>query len=309
MEELQPGKYVVAVSGGVDSMALLHMLLQQPGLQLAVAHVNHGMRPDASQDELLIRNFAEAHGLPFYSTQLHLGKGTSEATARAARYSFLQQCSKKISALGIVLAHHQDDVIETAILALMRGTGWRGLAPFVGNAQFVRPLLHTQKHELIGYARKHSVPWREDSSNANQAYTRNYIRHTLVPMLDQKSSLWRGAFLQQIRMQQVLRSEIEQNLTEWLDSNIQYYNNTAKLRRYAIIMLPRQVAYETMQQLFRTLAGNSFERHIAEAAVLFIKTAKPHKMLQLNQSWQLKAESANIVIVEPRDSVVSYNKQ
>jgi len=299
MDELQPGKYIVAVSGGVDSMVLLHLLLQRPELQLVVAHANHGMRPDANQDEALVRDFAAAHNLPFYSAKLNLGKSASEATARTARYNFLQQCSKKVNAQGIVLAHHQDDLIETAILAIMRGTGWRGLAPFVGNTQFVRPLLKMPKHQLIGYARKHNVPWREDSTNTNQAYTRNYIRHTLMPMLDQKSSTWQDSFLQHIRNQKEKRGKLEKELTKWLDEHVQYNNTRAMLRRYQIIMLPQPVAYELMQQLFRVHTGHSFERHIAEAAILFAKTAKPQKVMQLNGNWQLRAESAN-VIVEPR---------
>lgn len=304
MDELQPGKYVVAVSGGVDSMALLHMLLQQPGLQLVVAHANHGMRPDAEQDETFVREFAVQHDLPFYSIQLNLGQDASEATARTARYDFLQQCSKKVTALGIILAHHQDDLIETALLAIMRGTGWRGLAPFVGNEYYVRPLLATPKHQLIGYARAHHVPWREDTTNTNEAYTRNYIRHTLVPLLDQKSSEWRDNFLQQIRRQQEVRKKLEDGLTKWLDEHVQYYNGSAVLRRYHLVMVPREVAYELMQQLFRVHTGHSTERHSAETAVLFVKTARPKKVLQLNRNWQLRAESAN-VIVEPRTSVVS----
>jgi len=296
MEELQPGKYIVAVSGGVDSMALLHMLVQRPGLELVVAHVNHGMRADASKDEALVQEFAAWHNLAFFVARLNLSAGTSEAAARGARYRFLQQCSKKVNACGILLAHHQDDLIETAILAIMRGTGWRGLAPFVGNVHYLRPLSDTPKHELIGYARRHNVPWREDSTNVNEAYTRNYIRHTLMPMLDQKSDDWRNAFLQHIRDQQEMRRKIEVELIEWLDKHVVYYNKSANLRRYDLIMLPRGVAYELIQQLFRQLTGNSFERHIAEAAVVFAKVSKPKKVLQLNHNWQLKAESANVIV-------------
>ena len=296
MEDLQPGTYIVAVSGGVDSMVLAHMLLRRPGLKLVIAHANHGMRPDAGEDEALVRQFAEQYSLQFFTTYLQLGSGASEEAARKARYEFLQQCSKKVNAQGIVLAHHQDDLIETALLAIMRGTGWRGLAPFSGTTPYARPLLHLPKHQLIGYARANNVPWHEDSTNTNEAYTRNYIRHTLVPTLDQKSSDWQESFLQHIRKQQEVRGKIEKELTKWLDEHVQYYNGYAKLRRYDIIMLPHEAAYELMQQMFRKLTGNSFERHIAEAAVLFVKVAQPGKVLQLNRSWQLKAESANVIV-------------
>jgi tRNA(Ile)-lysidine synthetase-like protein len=299
MEKLAPGKYVVAVSGGVDSMVLLDMLRRQPQLEITVAHVDHGVRADSHADATLVRNYALQHGLPLVETRLNLGDRPSEEVARVARYDFLRQCSKKADARAIVLAHHQDDLIETAILAIMRGTGWRGLAPFVGSTQLARPLLSLTKDELIGYARKHNVPWREDTTNHDESYTRNYIRRTLMPMLDQKSDSWRTSFLQLIRNQQEVRKKIENQLTKWLDEQVVFYNKQACLRRYQVIMLPSREAYELLQQLMRSLTGNSLERKVAEAAVLFCKVARPKKVLQLNANWQLRAESAN-VIVEPR---------
>lgn len=314
MEQLQPGTYVVAVSGGVDSMALLGMLCEQPGLDIVVAHVNHGIRPDAAEDVALVRWYAAAHGLPFMETRLELGDHPSEAAARTARYNFLQQCSKKVGARGTVLAHHQDDLIETALLAIMRGTGWRGLAPFTAHSHFVRPLLRMPKHHLIAYARAHAIPWREDTTNTDESYTRNYIRHTLVPSLDQKSSTWRDAFLQHIRNQQERRTIIEAELNKWLDTHVQFNNKgnsapaTATLRRYDVLMLPQPVAYEILQQTMRRLTGNSLERPRAEAAVLFTKVAKPQKVLQLGLHWQLRSLAVT-VIVEPRTPVLSLEKQ
>ena len=304
MEKLEPGTYIVAVSGGVDSMVLLDLLRHQADLTLVVAHVDHGARADSYLDHDLVESYAAKHGLTFESTRLALGSHPSEAAARSARYSFLQHCSKKYKARSIILAHHQDDLIETALLAIMRGTGWRGLAPFGGPSTCERPLINVTKHTLIGYARTHSVPWREDSTNTDETYTRNYIRHTLIPMLDQKSATWREEFLQHIRNQRLLRAKIEPELTKWLDTCVQFHNGMAIMRRYNLIMLPQDVAYELFQQLLRRLTGNSLERAQAESAVLFVKVAKPQKILQLNGDWQLRAESAN-VIVEPRTPVLS----
>lgn len=292
-----PGKYVVAVSGGVDSMVLLDMLRRQSGLDLLVAHVNHGIRADAHEDAELVREYAHRHGLAYAETSLNLGEHASEAEARQGRYIFLQQCSKKYAARAIALAHHKDDLIETAILALLRGTGWRGLAPFVGSYVATRPLLKFTKDELIGYARKHNVPWREDSTNTDESYTRNYIRLSLMPLLDQKSETWRDEFLQCIRNQQLVRADIENELTKWLDEHVIFNNSSATLRRYQLTMLPQREAYELFQQLMRRVTGNSLERKVAEAAVLFCKVARTKKVLQLNANWQLRAESANVIVV------------
>ncbi len=308
MASIAPGTYIVAVSGGVDSMVLLDMLQKQLGLHLVVAHVNHGVRADAPLDEQSVAEAAKKYGLDFETTKLQLGKHPSEEQARRARYDFLQQCSKKHNARGIVLAHHQDDLIETALLAIMRGTGWRGLAPFVGDKTLLRPLVNLTKSDILGYARKHNIAWREDSTNTDETYTRNYIRRTLVPMLDQKSDGWRDSILQQIRNQQEVRKKIEVGLTKWLDTNTVFNNTTLSLPRHLIIMAPQIVGYELLQQAFRRTTGNSLERALAESAVLFTKVARPHKVMQLSANWQLRAESANVV-VEPRTPMVSLNKQ
>lgn len=289
--DLKPGRYIVAVSGGVDSMVLLDMLRKDARLSLVVAHVNHGIRPDADLDEQLVKKYAEVHSLPFITEQLNLGSQASEELARNERYTFLRHCCKDQKAIAIITAHHQDDLLETAVLALMRGTGWRGLAPFTETTDVVRPLLDVPKWQLIAYARTHNVPWREDATNTDERYTRNYIRRTLMPMLDQKSETWREEFLQHIRKQQQMRRTITE-LLAGLCKN-------ATIHRYTLVMAPRNVAYEIVQQTCRSIIGNTLERPLAEAALLFAKTAKIHKVLELGSDWQMRS-LAKEVIVEPR---------
>lgn len=284
---LTPGRYIMAVSGGVDSVALLDMLRHDKRLNLVVAHVNHGMRDDAAQDEHLVQSYAHKHNLPYMVTHLNLGAQASENAARQARYDFMRRCCKQQNAIAIITAHHQDDLLETALLAIVRGTGWRGLAPFTDATDVVRPLLDTPKWQLIAYARRHNLPWHEDSTNANERYTRNYIRHTLMPMLDQKSETWRQDFLQHIRKQQQLRRQI----TMLLDSQCKNI-----ISRYVLIMAPHNVAYEILQQIFRRIIGNSVERPLAEAALLFAKTAKPHKVMELNNEWQLRSLPKEVIV-------------
>src|SRR5665213_4424111 len=105
--EVLPGKYALAVSGGVDSMALLDMLAKKPGVNLVVAHFNHGIRGDSGHDEKLVKQAAAAYGLIFELGAARLGKGASEAAAREARYDFLNRVMKKHQADAIISAHHQ----------------------------------------------------------------------------------------------------------------------------------------------------------------------------------------------------------
>jgi tRNA(Ile)-lysidine synthase len=304
LSSLLPGTYIVAVSGGVDSMTLLTLLRQQPGLTIIVAHANHGIRDDSDADETLVSTFCKSHNIPFIVKKLHLDKNASEDEARKARYAFLRQCRKKYNAKAILTAHHKDDLIETALINLIRGTGWRGIAPFYASSDIVRPLLDVSKNQIKAYALQQGIAWREDTTNTDEHYLRNYIRHTLVPVLSKHSNEWQEDFMRLIRNQQALRRTIEQELKQQLAIYISVTAAQATLQRYEWIMLPQPIAYELFQALCREHIGNSLVRELALQALLFIKTAKPGKKMSLNNKWQLRATRSQI-IVEPPSVVVS----
>ena len=181
---LKPGKYVVAVSGGVDSMVLLDLLKDQPHLKLIVAHYDHGIRPDSAKDRQLVQDVAAAYHLPMVFENGKLGSTASEATARQARYEFLERTRQTHSARAILTAHHQDDVLETAIINLIRGTGRRGLTALSSQPLIIRPLLHVSKADIRAYAEKQQLKWHEDSTNQDEKYLRNYIRRNWLPQFD-----------------------------------------------------------------------------------------------------------------------------
>src|SRR5437868_2321087 len=146
--DIVPGRYVLAVSGGVDSMVLLDLLAKQTELELIVAHFNHGIRPDSAKDEELVAKVAKRLKRSFEAGQGKLSGHTSEEKARDARYKFLKAVTSKYSAVAIVTAHHQDDMIETVILNLLRGTGYRGFTAISNNDEVIRPLLGYAKKEI-----------------------------------------------------------------------------------------------------------------------------------------------------------------
>ncbi|MGH7197111.1 MAG: tRNA lysidine(34) synthetase TilS [Candidatus Saccharimonadales bacterium] len=296
--KLPAGRYIVAVSGGVDSMALLDMLRRQPDLELIAVHVNHGMRPDSGEDEKLVDTYSMSHNIKLVKAHLHLEANTSEATSRTARYSFLRLCRKKYNAKAIVTAHHQDDLIETAIINILRGTGWRGLAPFVDSADILRPLVEHTKNELTAYAKRHNVPWREDPTNVNQAYLRNYVRHRLVPRAEKNDREFKTKFLQLIRKQQILRRTITDEMELWHKRHVVTEKNRALISRYQLIMLPRPLAYELLQELLRKHCGNTLQRPLVERVLLFAKVARPGKVMPIGSTWQFRVD-ARTLIVEP----------
>lgn len=188
---LQQGKYVEAVSGGVDSVVLLDLLAKVPGVELAVAHLDHGIRKDSAEDRKFVEGLAKQYGLEFHYDEARLGPKASEALAREARYQFLRKVKNRTGSEAIITAHHRDDVLETMIINILRGTGRKGLSSLSSKEDIIRPLLGNSKQQIIAYAKSHGLEWHEDPTNVNQAYLRNYVRHSILSKLtdSQKKSL------------------------------------------------------------------------------------------------------------------------
>ncbi|MCX6137145.1 MAG: tRNA lysidine(34) synthetase TilS [Ignavibacteriales bacterium] len=184
----------IAVSGGVDSMTLMDVLIslrKEWNLTLSVLHVNHSLRGAASvKDEEFVRRRCAAVGVPVFAivcptTKLAQKQKLSiQVAARNARYSFFEECRKKIHADVVATAHTADDAAETVLLNLFRGTGIDGLAgiPLRRKDQpVVRPLLCATRKEILAYARARRLLHREDATNATDKYARNFIRHRILP--------------------------------------------------------------------------------------------------------------------------------
>ncbi|MGB9793129.1 MAG: tRNA lysidine(34) synthetase TilS [Thermacetogeniaceae bacterium] len=190
---LRPGmKVVVGVSGGVDSVALLHVLKEATTLSLSlhVAHLNHLLRPEAGEEARFVRSLARSWGIPVTTgyadvRRIAAAKKTSvEAAGRIARYSFLRHVARMVGADRIAVAHHADDRVETILLNILRGTGPSGLSGIpVRNGNVVRPLLCVTRAEIEGYCREAGLKWCVDPSNLSTDYQRNKIRHILLPLL------------------------------------------------------------------------------------------------------------------------------
>jgi tRNA(Ile)-lysidine synthase len=187
-----PGeKVLVGVSGGPDSMMLLHTLVHlapKYQLNLGVAHLNHGLRPvSADQDEAFVARSAERFDLPFFRHRLNLRlqTGSVEEQAREARYGFFKKVMADHGYTKIALGHQKNDNAEAVLMHLLRGSGIRGLAgiPPVRGNRIVRPLIDLDRTAIIGYLKDHQIHFTEDETNADPVYERNRIRHHLLPML------------------------------------------------------------------------------------------------------------------------------
>ena len=279
--EVDPGKYVVAVSGGVDSMVLLDLLTKQPDFDLVVAHFEHGIREDSDEDRKLVESAAATYGLSFVFEHGNLSANASESLARDRRYGFLRQVQEQTSANAIITAHHQDDLVETAIINMLRGTGRKGLSSLQSTEELVRPLLGTPKQAILEYALEHSISWHEDSTNANDAYLRNYIRHTLIPKLGSKG---RAELLAHITKAADINPDIDQLLSQ--DLHLQL--NDHELKRSWFVMLPYDVSCEMMAAWLRSEGIREFDRKLLHKLVVGAKVAMPGKAFDINAGYQLK---------------------
>lgn len=291
--QVAPGKYVAAVSGGVDSMALLDLLVHQGGLELVVAHFDHGIRDDSDEDRQLVEQAAKKYGLAFVTARGNLGSQTSEAAARVARYAFLRRVQKEQGARAIITAHHQDDALETAIINMLRGTGPRGLSSLRSTDGIIRPLLNIPKRELIVYARQHSLAWREDSTNQDERYLRNYIRRQVVPRMSDRQ---RVALLQHIAIGARLDDDIGQLLASHIAAD--------ELPRAWFIHLPYDVSCEVLAAWLRR-HRISFDRPTIHRLVVFAKTAGAGKQADIQGGWRLRAVRMTLALQKPEHQVTA----
>lgn len=270
---LDPGKYIMAVSGGVDSVVLLNVLSKQTGLELVIAHFDHGIRPDSVQDLEFVRSLAHELGLSFVSESVVLGPTASEATARTARYKFLREVMKQESAKAIVTAHHEDDLIETILINVMRGTGRKGLSPLHHSPDVERPLLNISKQEILKYAQINNLTWREDSTNQDPKYLRNYLRLSVLPKLKPDD---RKKMLALARSTAENNKEMDETLSIMLQAQGQH-----EISRTWFASLPYNVSSEVLSHWLRQ-HDIGFDNKTIKRLVASLKTLPSGSRAQIN---------------------------
>jgi tRNA(Ile)-lysidine synthase len=182
---LAAGDRVLAgVSGGADSVCLA-LVLKELGYEVAIVHLNHGLRGTASdEDEAFTAALAKRMGLRYFSKKVLLKPGNVEAAGRDARRAIFNELAEQHGFARIALAHTRNDRIETFLLNLLRGSGSEGLvsmAPVSGN--IIRPLIETSREEVENYLMERNQPWRTDSTNLDLGFARNRLRHVVIPEL------------------------------------------------------------------------------------------------------------------------------
>lgn len=310
---------IVAVSGGVDSVVLLHTLRQQlPDTKLIVAHVNYHLREESDADESFVRDLAEKYHAIFEHTAWSKVSDIGvEKQARDFRYQFFEQLAKKYHTQTVVVAHHADDQAETVLLKLIRGGQLSQLSGMhTKDRQIIRPFLLITKQELIHYAQENNLHWQEDKTNQDATYTpRNYLRQVIIPQLktiNPQTVRHINAFANQIEKQsELITAQVDiyvQNIEHdwqaipelWQEETIKRYMQLKGIYRFKqtqifqIIQLLRNNKKPTgVVQLSKNVKFvKSYQQIYLENSTKITNTLQvlPAIMLKLNQ-WQNFAKS------------------
>jgi tRNA(Ile)-lysidine synthase len=282
------GPLLVGVSGGRDSLVLLHLLrfgLPRPGggpmASLAAIHVNHRMRPGSDADARWLSGVCRAWGVPLRIVRLSR-RPMGETEARSLRYRAFRREARRIGARRLLLAHHAEDQAETVLFRILRGTGPRGLAGIptvrpLGSGVVVRPLLSLSGSEVERWARQAGLRPRVDPSNLDLSHRRNWIRHHLLPTLEAGAPGMREALLSLAAEARRREEALERVLTPALQDVLLAHEGEGRGARFvvaraALLLYPEPVRAELLRRLLRR-GGRSLGRGGMALALRFCATA------------------------------------
>ena len=287
IEELQLIKendtVVLGLSGGVDSMVLCDVLLlykRAVPFRIFAAHLDHKLRDESGEDALFVASYCEKNSIPLYSaaadvmTEAKEAKVSIETAARYARHGFFNNILSQHPGAKLAVAHHMNDMAETILIRLIRGTSLDGLSPMPPcDGHIIRPLMCITRDEVMEYAGIRNIKWREDKSNTDTVYTRNYIRHKLIPEIEKninpsvvqtlcaqaKSYFEDSAFIKEFAANAAEKAEKTDNGFMLNDEDFAYLNTSVRKR--------------AIKLLLNTLGKKSdiYEKNLAAIDAMFIK--------------------------------------
>jgi tRNA(Ile)-lysidine synthase len=285
-------RVMVALSGGADSVALLHLLrchAGDAGLEVVAGHCDHRMRPGSAEDARWVAGLCRAWGVPLW-TRVAEAPLRGEAAARAWRYGALREMMAEAGATHLATAHHADDQAETVLFRVLRGAGLQGLAGIPESADgVVRPLLPFWRRELRAYARARGLRWRTDPSNRGGAYARNRVRR-LLPLLERRVAP--GARRSLVRLAELARGD----RAAW-DAVLEPLEAAATRAEEGSLLLVRSelarydsaVAARLLRRVLRR-AGAAPDAQGTRAALQFITAAPSGRTFQLAGGVRIRTE-------------------
>ena len=280
--------YLVAFSGGFDSMCLLNALKNCTKNKITAIHLNHNWRGEESdREEQNCKDFCKKIGVEFYSEKLPDNIAKTETEARKARYGFFEKCAKKFNTKIIFTAHNKNDNTETVIYRMSKGTGVAGLCAIAPNRDiYYRPLLETERKDIEKYCKENNLTPNYDSSNSDNIHKRNLIRSDILPLLmqinpnitDSLNSLIRSA------------NEEEQIVTEYIELIKNKICDEGKYRTKEFLKLSEPLRMRLIYDLVTPLVPQDYDRQRIQVLLDFIKAnyeSKSGKICSVTTGYNL----------------------
>lgn len=276
---------VAAVSGGPDSMALLHLLERVRdviGINIVCAHVNHNKRSESEDEKVFVENYCNSHNIYFeYMKIEEYGEGNFHNTAREIRYDFFKKVMNKYNSTILLTAHHGDDLIETILMRIVRGSTLKGYAGFskitdLGSYKIIRPLIFHTKDEIIKYNELNNLSYVTDSSNNEDDYTRNRYRHVVLPFLKSEDENVHEKFLNFSELLMEFDKHFDIDINKYYNSN---YLNIPLFKMADELSQSRIISY-ILKDVYKDDISLITNTHI-ELIIELINNNKPNVELSL----------------------------
>lgn len=301
---------VAGISTGPDSMCLLH-LLQNKTKNIVVCHINHNVRKQSKKEEEYLKKYCEKNNLIFELMTIDNYKENNfENEARKKRYAFYEKTLKKYNSHQLFLAHHGDDLIETILMKIIRGSnieGYSGIKRIsnVNNYQIIRPLLPFTKKDIINYNKKNNIKYYTDSSNKDIHYTRNRYRKKILPILKQEDNNVHLKFLKYSNTldeyDKYIKSLIINNIDSIYKKNTIYLNELNKLDDF----LKKNTLYYIMNNIYDN-KSNTISNKLINNILNIINSSKPNQTLNIPHNKILIKEYNKIHIIDNIKSTNNY---
>ena len=305
---------IVGVSSGPDSMALLHMLKNNIQCKIVCAHINHNVRKESIEEEYFLKNYCQKENIIFESLTIETYKENNfENEARKRRYNFYESLLKKYNSHNLFLAHHGDDLIETILMKIIRGSNLEGYAgiktiSYLENYKIIRPLLNITKKDILEYNKINNIKYYIDKSNEDIKYTRNRYRKNLIPFLKKEDKLVHLKFLKYSNTLQEYDNYIKYEINKKIkDIYINNIIDIEKLNKEHPFM-KKNIIFHILSKIYNNKPNIIKEKHLIDILNMTLDK-KPNYKINLPNNYIAKKEYNFIYIERKKDNLSkSYQK-
>lgn len=279
---------ITATSGGPDSMALLSLLIKlskTKKITIICAHVNHNLRKESQEEAIMVEKYANENNLIFEKMEINHYEGNTENYARTQRYNFFEKLIKKYNATYLLTAHHGDDLTETILMRMVRGSSLKGYSGFQeitdnGTYKIYRSLITKTKDELLNYVKTNNIPYAVDKTNFSEEYTRNRYRLNILPILKKENKSVHLKFLKFSETLKLYDDHINKEVNEKLNKIYQNNNLNLNLFENEDELIKRKILYKILNDLYYKNISLITDNHV-ELILNIIESPRPNLKINL----------------------------